>query len=78
MEWPTVINKIVFTSPEAMAEFSGGKKKSQPSSKTLLTYVNLYSSERSMKRPLLFLQLQITLKRYTKKVKPNLFESRNP
>ena len=26
MECPTVINKIVFTSPEAMVEFSGKKK----------------------------------------------------
>ena len=69
-----------------MVEFSGEKIKSQPSSKTRLTYVNLYSSERSMKRPLLFLRLQITLKRYAKNVEPNLsqsrhlanFESRNP
>ena len=85
MECPTVIKKIVFTSPEAMVEFSGGKIKSRPLSKTLLTYVNLYSSERSRERPLLFLRLQITLKRYAKNVKPNLsqsklsanFESRN-
>ena len=33
-----MINKIVFTSPEVMVEFSGGK---------LLTSVNLYSFERS-------------------------------
>ena len=26
MEYRTVINKIMFTSPEAMVEFSGGKK----------------------------------------------------
>ena len=38
MEHRTVINKIVFTSPEVMVEFSGGK---------LLTSVNLYSFERS-------------------------------
>ena len=41
MEYRTVINKIVFTSPEAMVEFSGGKKLK------LLTSVNLYSFERS-------------------------------
>ena len=71
-----VINKIVFTSPEAMVEFSGEKVKSQPSSKTLFAYINLYSSERSMKRPLLFLRLQITLKCYAKNAKPNLLQSR--
>ena len=86
MECPTVINKIVFTSPEAMVAFSGENVKSQRSSKTLLTYVKLYSFERSMKRPFLLLRLQITLKRYAKNVKSNLlqsrhsanFESRNP
>ena len=41
MEHRTVINKIVFTSPEVMVEFSGGKKLK------LLTSVNLYSFERS-------------------------------
>ena len=60
MECPTVINKIVFTLPEAMVEFSGKKIKSQRSSKTLLTYVNLYSFERSMERAFLLLRLQIT------------------
>ena len=50
MECPTVINKIVFTSPEAMVEFSGEKVKSQPSLKTLLTYVNLYSYDRLIKK----------------------------
>ena len=42
--------KIVFTSPEAMMEFSGEKKLKLSLSadqKTLLTYVNLYSFERS-------------------------------
>ena len=43
----TVINKIVFTSPEAMVEFSGCSSKTWCSSKTLLTYVNLYLFERS-------------------------------
>ena len=43
MESPTVINKIVFTSPEAMVEFSWEQIKSQRKSKTLLTYVNLSS-----------------------------------
>ena len=33
MECPTVINKIVFTSPEAMVEFSGGKKNLSPHQK---------------------------------------------
>ena len=41
MEYRTVINKIVLTSPEAMVEFSLGKKLK------LLTAVNLYSFERS-------------------------------
>ena len=66
--------------------FLGKKIKSQRSSKTLLTYINLYSLERSMKRPFLLLRLQITLKRSAKNVKSNLlqsrhsanFESRNP
>ena len=42
--------KIVFTSPEAMMEFSGGKKLKLSLSarqKNLLTYVNLWSFERS-------------------------------
>ena len=72
-----VINKTVFTSLEAMVEFSGEKIQSQRSSKTLSTYVNLYSSERSIKRPFLLLRLQITLKRYAKNVKPNLLQSRH-
>ena len=49
--WPwnalTVMNKIVFTSLEAMVEFSGKKLKPKRLSKTPLTYVNLYSFERS-------------------------------
>ena len=45
-------------------------------SKTLFTYANLYSLERSMKRPLLLLRLQITLKRYAKNVKSDLLQSR--
>ena len=46
MEHRAVINKIVFTSPEAMVEFSGGKKLK------LLTAVNLYSFERSRNYPI--------------------------
>ena len=56
--WPwnalTMINKIVFTSPEAMVEFSQEKNKTSALLKNpfvfhLGTYVNLYSFERSMK-----------------------------
>ena len=43
----TVINKIVFTLLEAMVEFSWKKLKPQYLSKILLTYVNMYSFERS-------------------------------
>ena len=42
MEYRTVINKIVFTSPEAMVEFSGGKKL-----KLGLSACQKYSFERS-------------------------------
>ena len=42
MEYQTVINKIVFTSPEAMVEFSGGKKL-----KLGLSACQKYSFERS-------------------------------
>ena len=72
--WPwnalTVINKIVFTSIEAMVEFSGKKLKPKRLSKTPLTYVNLYSFERS--RYFFvgrnnYLRLQVTLNsRYAK------------
>ena len=39
--------KIVYSSPEAMVEFSGKELKPKRLSKTPLTYVNLYSFERS-------------------------------
>ena len=42
MEYRTVINKIVFTSPEAMVEFSGEKKL-----KLSLSACQKYSFERS-------------------------------
>ena len=50
----TMINKIVFTSPEAMVEFSQEKNKTSAFLKNpfvfhLGTHVNLYSFERSMK-----------------------------
>ena len=64
--WPHTHYKIVFTSPEAM-EFSREKIKPQRSSKTLLTYVNVYSFGRSIWKDLFSfevnknLQLQIAL-----------------
>ena len=63
MKYRTVINKIVFTSPEAMEEFSGGKKLK------LLTSVNLYSFERSRNFFHKIIRLQVTLQpRYAKNV----------
>ena len=41
----TVINKIVFTSPEAMVEFSGKKN---ITSALVKTFANIYSFERSI------------------------------
>ena len=41
----TVINKIVFTSPEAMVEFSGEKN---ITSALVKTFANIYSFERSI------------------------------
>ena len=43
-----MIKKIVFSSPEAMVEFSGEKNKTKAFVKTLRTYANIYSSQRSM------------------------------
>ena len=45
-----MINEIVFTSPEAMVEFSGGKIKPWRSSKP---FEHIYLSEKSIIRPFL-------------------------
>ena len=47
------INKILFTSPEAMVEFSGEKIKPPRSSKPFEHIANIYSFERSIMRPFL-------------------------
>ena len=61
----TVINKIVFTSPEAMVEFSGKKN---ITSALVKTFANIYSFERSMQVNK-NLRLPITQPRYAKNVK---------
>ena len=48
-----MINKIVFTSPEAMVEFSGEKIKPRRSSKPFEHHANIYSSVRLVIRPFL-------------------------
>ena len=64
----TVINKIVFTSPEAMVEFSG-KKKYNLGTKPLQIYIRLkgqFSFELQVNKNL---RLPITQPRYAKNVK---------
>ena len=65
----TVINKIVFTSPEAMVEFSGKKN---ITSALVKTFANIYSFERSILLRATVnknLRLPITQPRYAKNVK---------
>ena len=69
-----VINKIVFTSPEAIVEFSRVKINARRSSKPF-EHIQIISSVRSIIRPFLLrarqasLRLLITQPRYAKNVK---------
>ena len=65
----TVINKIVFTSPEAMVEFSGKKKYNLGTRQNLQIYIRLkgqFSFELQVNKNL---RLPITQPRYAKNVK---------